>query len=204
MRFKVVQRSIKVVLCGPPHSGKSCLREGLKQALMQLHRADHAPYPYVLTACPDGEGAWYSEAARTDPALARQLKDAYKAAFTEDFAREKAKQVQNLSLPLNIIDVGGKIDEKNRWIMAPATHAVILSGDMSQVGNWKTLCTGLNLEIIALLHSDYEGTCDRIDSKSPILTGSIHYLERGQDVSNRPVVQTLATLLVDFCQQREV
>jgi CRISPR-associated protein Csx3 len=49
---------VKVVLCGPPHSGKSCLREGLKQAIRQI---PNAPYPYVLTACPDGEGAWYFE-----------------------------------------------------------------------------------------------------------------------------------------------
>jgi CRISPR-associated protein Csx3 len=70
---------LKVVLYRPPHSGKSCLREGLKQALMVEHRLGNAPYPYVLTACLDGEGAWYSEAARRDVALARQWKDAYKA-----------------------------------------------------------------------------------------------------------------------------
>lgn len=45
---------MKVVLCGPPRSGKSCLREGLKQA---IRRVPGAPYPYVITAAPDGEGA---------------------------------------------------------------------------------------------------------------------------------------------------
>lgn len=35
----MVQFPIKVVLCGSPHTGKSCLREGLKQSLRQdLHR----------------------------------------------------------------------------------------------------------------------------------------------------------------------
>ncbi|MBC6434188.1 CRISPR-associated protein Csx3, partial [Nostoc sp. HG1] len=67
---------LKVVLCGPPQSGKSCLREGLKQAISNI---EGAPYPYVITACPDGEGAWFSDAARRDPDLARQLKDEYKA-----------------------------------------------------------------------------------------------------------------------------
>jgi len=42
---------MKVVLAGPPKSGKSCLREGLKQA---IRRISGAPYPYVITACPDG------------------------------------------------------------------------------------------------------------------------------------------------------
>lgn len=165
---------------------------------MPLHRAGKAPYPYFLTACPDGEGSWYSEAARRDPELARRLKQSYKAKFTREFAQEKAKQVQNLSLPLTIIDVGGKVSEENRLIMAPATHAVILAGDMALVPEWKDFCAELNLDIIAILESDYNGTCDRIDAESPILTGSVHHLERGEDVSDRPMVQALAKRLVQL------
>lgn len=191
---------IKVVLCGPPHSGKSCLREGLKQAILSLNRTGQAPYPYVLTACPDGEGSWYSEAAQRDPILTQQLKQAYKTKFTWEFAQEKAKQVANLNLPLTLIDVGGKIDDKNRLIMAPATHAVILAGDLEQVSEWKTLCCELNLDVIAILHSDYHGTADRIISETPILTGSVHHLERGEPNGDRPMVQALARLLTRLSQ----
>ncbi|WP_347566287.1 CRISPR-associated protein Csx3 [Scytonema sp. UIC 10036] len=53
--------ALKVVLCGPPQSGKSCLREGLKQAIGII---EGAPYPYVITACPDGEGAWFSPSSK--------------------------------------------------------------------------------------------------------------------------------------------
>lgn len=194
---------IKVVLCGPPHSGKSCLRAGLKQALMPLHRMGQAPYPHVLTACPDGEGAWYSETARRDPVLAKQLKEAYKAKFTWEFAQEKAKQVENLSLPFNIVDVGGKIDDKNRLIMAPATHAVILASNISLVREWEVLCEELDLRVIAVIYSDYQGTCDRIDTEGNVLRGSIHYLERGEDVSTRPMVQALAKLLLDLSYEWE-
>ena len=189
---------IKVILGGPSHSGKSCLREGLKQAIMPFHRIGQAPYPYVLTACPDGEGAWYSEAARCNPALAQQLKEAYKAKFTQEFADIKAEQVRNLPFPLNIVDVGGKIDDKNRLIMAPATHAVILANDMSLVGDWKAVCEELDLRAIAVIHSDYEGTRDRIDTEVPILIGSVHHLERGEDVSTRPMVQALAKRLLNL------
>lgn len=186
---------IKVVLCGPPHSGKSCLREGLKQALLPRHRAGKAPYPYVLTACPDGEGAWYSEAAQRDPELAVQLKQDYKAKFTLEFAQEKAKQVQNLDLPLTLIDVGGRIDDKNRLIMFHASHAVILSNDMSLVQDWQQLCNDLNLKILAIIHSDYHATADYITSETPILTGTVHHLERGEPNHHRPMVQALALLL---------
>ena len=150
---------MKVVLCGPAQSGKSCLREGLKQA---IRRIPGAPYPYVITACPDGEGSWYSEAARRNPELARQLKAANKAKFTPEFAQVAAQWVRDTPLPFNIIDVGGKIDEKNRLIMTHATHAVILAGDMNKVPAWKEFCSQLNLKIIALIHSDYHGVSDRV------------------------------------------
>lgn len=188
---------MKVVLCGPPHSGKSCLREGLKQAIMPIHRAGKAPYPYVITACPDGEGSWYAETARRDPDLAQQLKAAYKAKFTLKFAQEKATAVRNVCLPFTLIDVGGKIDEKNELIMSHATHAVILAGDMNQVPVWKKFCYKLNLQIIAVIYSDYHGTEDCLNSEVPIIKGSIHHLERGEDVSTRPTVQSLARLLIN-------
>ncbi len=192
---------MKVVLCGPPHSGKSCLREGLKEAIMVFHRAGHAPYPYFLTGCPDGEGAWYSATARRDPELAQKLKAEYKSKFTQKFAIVKAKHVENTNEPLTIVDIGGKIDDKNRLIVASATHAVILAGDMNRVPEWVDFCNELNLKIIAILHSDYAGTSDRIDSEVPLLKGSIHHLERGEDVSTRPTVLALARLLVQLSRQ---
>ncbi|GAB1537929.1 hypothetical protein NUACC21_05840 [Scytonema sp. NUACC21] len=186
---------IKVVLCGPPQSGKSCLREGLKQAIGSI---PGAPYPYAITACPDGEGAWFSEAARRDPDLARRLKEDYKAKFTTEFAKKAAGWVRSANLPINIIDVGGKMTDENRLIMREATHAVILAGDngKDEVPEWEEFCRSLNLCIIANIYSHYKGTEDKIENEFPILTGSVHYLERGEDISSRPMVQALARLLV--------
>lgn len=194
---------MKVVLCGPPHSGKSCLREGLKQAILPFYRLGQSPYPFILTACPDGEGSWYSETARQNPALAKSLKQNYKRQFTPAFAERVAGDVCRLSLPLSIIDIGGRIDDKNRLIVACATHAVIISGDRALMPAWQDFCAEMKLSIIAILHSDYHGTCDRIESETPILTGSIHYLERGVEVSDRPMIQTLARRLVAMSQNGE-
>jgi CRISPR-associated protein Csx3 len=187
---------MKIVLCGPPQSGKSCLREGLKQAIRRL---DGAPYPYVITACPDGEGAWFSETAGRNPDEARQLKTAYKTQFTDEFAVVRAKWVKDCQESLTLIDVGGRIDGKNRIIMQHATHAVILAGEMAKVAEWEAFCTELNLQILAIIYSDYQGMCDRIDSETPILRGSVHHLERGEDISTRPIVQALARVLVSMC-----
>ncbi|MEO0969555.1 MAG: CRISPR-associated protein Csx3 [Cyanobacteria bacterium J06639_18] len=186
------RKNLKVVICGPPQSGKSCLREGLKQAISSVKGA---PYPYVITACPDGEGSWFSEAAQRDPELARRLKDAYKSKFTVEFAQKAASWVHSANTPLNIIDVGGKITEENRLIMREATHGVILAGDRDKIPDWKRFCQDLGLGIIAVIHSDLHSDEDKIITKLPILTGSVHRLQRGEDVSGREMVKALAELL---------
>ncbi len=74
----------KIVLAGPPRSGKSCMREGLKQAIRAI---PGAPYPYVITACPDGEGAWFQETVNQNPELAAACKAAA--------SRERPKRRRN-------------------------------------------------------------------------------------------------------------
>jgi CRISPR-associated protein Csx3 len=187
---------MKVVLCGPPHSGKSCLRHGLKQVIQALNRKGQAPYPYFITACPDGEGSWYAETVSRDPILAEKLKKNYKSKFTPEFAQRVADDVKNTPLSFNLIDVGGKIDDKNRLIMQYATHAVIISRDLSLVADWLDFCGELNLKVIAILESNLYGTEDKLESEFPILRGSIHGLKRGEDVSTRLMVNKLAEVLL--------
>lgn len=43
-----------------------------------------------------------------------------------------------------------------------------------------SLLENMNLKIIALIHSDYNGVADHIQAEVPILKGSMHYLERGR------------------------
>lgn len=181
---------MKVVLCGPPHSGKSCLRQGLKSMLSQL---PDAPYPYVITACPDGEGAWFHETATNNPELAKQLKKLNKQAFSQEFANKIAADVACCIEELVLVDVGGIIDDKNRLICGGATHAIILSGDSVAFSEWEAFCQSLGLEVIARIESCYEAKADRVDALvGPVLHGAIHYLERGQDLSGRPMIQALA------------
>ncbi|MGB3193516.1 MAG: hypothetical protein WBB43_29275 [Limnoraphis sp.] len=187
---------MKVVLCGPPQSGKSCLRHGLKQVIDALHRKGQAPYPYFITACPDGEGSWYAETVRSNPVLAEKLKKNYKSKFTPEFAQKVADDVKNTPLPFNLIDVGGKIDGKNRLIMQYATHAVIISRDLNLVSDWLDFCGELNLKTVAILESNLEGIEDQLIAEIPILRGSIHGLKRGEDVSSRPMIQKLVEVLL--------
>ncbi|BAZ32930.1 hypothetical protein NIES4074_54380 [Cylindrospermum sp. NIES-4074] len=187
------QPSLKVALCGFANTGKTCFRDGLKQALLQI---PHAPESYFISGCPDGDGSWYGETARRDLDLAQTLKAEYKAGFTPEFARLKAQQVKGINTPIFVFDVGGKISPENRLIMAEATHAVILVKDESEIAPWQELCESLNLQIVAIIFSDYHGTNDVIHSEISPLQGSVHRLQRGEDVAERLVIKALARLLV--------
>lgn len=197
---------IRVVLCGPPQSGKSCLRDGLKRAIFSNLGA---PYPYIITACPDGEGSWHQEAYENNEQVAKDCKRKNKAPVTSEFAIEAAQWVKSVNQLINIIDVGGKITDQNKTIMQPATHAVILSGDTNKFAEWEDFCQTLELKIVAKIHSQLnavkdevlfsnnwqENTNELLESTS-LLTGSVHSLKRGENLSTRPMVKALADVLI--------
>ncbi|MEH2411422.1 CRISPR-associated protein Csx3 [Nostoc sp.] len=189
------QPSIKIVLCGFANTGKTCFRDGLKQALLQI---PNAPESYFISGCPDGDGSWYGETARRDLDLAKNLKAEYKARFTTEFVKLKAQEVRAINTRIFIFDVGGIISDDNRLIMAEATHAVILVKDESEIAPWQELCKSLGLQVVAIISSDYEGVSDVISEETPILKGNVHRLQRGEDVSSRPMVQALARVLVEL------
>ncbi len=196
---------MKVVLGGPPKSGKSCLREGLKQA---IRRIPGAPYPYVITACPDGEGAWFQETVNRSPEDAREMKEEYKedlGGFTPEFVKRVADSVANCNLPLTLVDIGGRTSVENKQICAAATHAVLLAGDMSRLPEWREFCAELGLRVVAEIYSDYHGQEDTVQGVGPdnVFRGSVHYLERGEPVHERPCVVALAHLLMKLAAQEE-
>jgi CRISPR-associated protein Csx3 len=188
---------MKVILGGPPRSGKSVLREALKRAILAV---SGAPYPYVITGCPDGEGAWYQETVRSHPELAAQLRAEYKSKFTWEFAHRIAESVRRCELPLTLIDLGGIADDKNDAIAGHASHAILIAAEDRDLEIWREFCIRLGLTIIAELHSLYGGVEDRIDGidSGGVLRGAVHHLERGEDASERPLIRALAKYLVDL------
>lgn len=186
---------MKIVLAGPPRSGKSCMREGLKQAIRAI---DGAPYPYVITACPDGEGAWFQATVNADPELAAACKAAYKAKFTPEFVGRVAASVKNCAPQLTLVDIGGIPSAENEAICASATHAVLLAGDPVRLPEWHEFCRKVGLTVVAEIRSDYHGTEDAVAGigDDGVLRGSVHHLERGEQIADRPMIRALADHLV--------
>jgi len=174
------------------------MRQGLKDALMALHRAGQGPYPYVVTGCPDGEGAWFQETVNVDAELAAQCKTSYKSKFTPEFVRRVADSVKNCALPLTLVDIGGIPSPENEEICSTVTHAILLAGDTSRFPEWRAFCAKLGISILAEIHSDYHGQEDVVPQigEDRIYKGSVHHLERGEPVGERPTIKALAEILV--------
>jgi len=194
-----MMKAKKIVLAGPPRSGKSCAREGLKKAINGM---PGAPYPYVLTACPDGEGSWFQETMNADPAMAARLKAEYKSKFTPEFARRIGDSVHNLYLPLSFIDIGGVISPENEIICEDANGVILIAGE-SAVKNgipaqWKSFFSGLGIPLIAEIYSDYKGENDCVMGvgEDGVYRASVHHLERGEMLADREAVKGLAQFVV--------
>src|SRR3989338_2784510 len=214
----------KIVIAGPPRSGKSCTREGLKQAIRAI---PGAPYPYIITACPDGEGSWFQGTVNADPALAAACKKAYKAKFTPAFVARLSDYVRDCSEPLTMVDIGGIPSAENRQICACATHIMVLMPtDMApdkfrelqhayqicgltvpqNLGevktSWLKFARVLGLAVTADIISDYHGTEDKVEGTAQDggFRGSVHYLERGEPTQERPMVRALAEHIVALCK----
>jgi CRISPR-associated Csx3 family protein len=180
---------VKVVVCGPPHSGKSVFLGGLCENLPRAMR-------YLFRACPDGEGTWTWKGNG-----AEQYRR--KGKFSQENVDWYCQSLKNCEMaPITLVDIGGIPSEENRRILTEGgvTHAVILAGDLEKVPIWEQFLKICNVEIIAVLHSDYQGKEDRIES-SPM---AVHYLERGdQTVKNRPAIMAVAAKIVELIETKE-
>ena len=192
-------KPIKVVLCGAQNTGKTVLRDGLKEVIL---KSKLAPTDfYSISGCPDGDGAFYSETAKKYSDLAKELKVEYKAKFTPEFATAKARDIQRIKNSLLLFDVGGKTSPENKLIMSEATHAVILAKTEADVIEWQNFCRNQlkkTIQIIAIIYSDYNAKEDKVEKKDSILTGIVHHLERGENVSHRPMIQALASEIIQL------
>ena len=201
---EVTNLPVKIVLCGPPNTGKSCLREGLKRAI--LDKGLDYPYPYCLPANPDGDGAWFLPTAWVHPNQAVRYREIAKKKFTPEFAKLTAQYVRKCALPLVFVDIGGKPLPDNLEICAAATHAVILGKGSADFETWRTFCAEAKLTVVAEIRSDYFATEDgpvSVDSAG-VLCGTVHHLDRKEPAEDRPVIQALAERILTLTGKKPV
>ena len=123
---------------------------------------------------------------------------AYKAKFTPEFVERIKISVEKCSLELTLVDIGGITSVENEAICSGATHIVVLAGDTKKIPEWREFAKKVGLTVIAEIYSDYHGMEDKVEgvAQDGILRGSVHHLERGEPIANRPMIKALAEHLV--------
>ena len=171
--------SFKLVICGPKHSGKSVLIEGL---IANLNRNSFA----VFAANPDDEGRWTYQ--HPESATLRR-----KGEFTISTAEYYASTIKHTTIaPIVLVDTGGETSPENRLIMAQCDAAIILSHSVAAIDEWQDFCGSLGLKVLATVYSDYQGSADLPDVQPMV----IHHLERGDSsVAQRGTLLRLLSMI---------
>lgn len=191
-RQEKLKKGIKIVIGGPPHSGKSVFIEALTQNLDKDHT-------FSFSAAPDGEGPWLQR-HYDDPEV---VKFRQKGKFTPEFVADRKKKIRDWEGPLMIIDVGGRTSEENAQMIEGATHAIILAGDLSKVTEWRNFFEENNIEVIAKLHSHYQSNKDiqrPMEPEKSHIVSSVHHLERGEPAADRETIKQVAGLITGMVE----
>lgn len=175
-----------IVICGPPHSGKSVFLANLMRFL--------PPDKYMLIyGCPDGEGHWANQANQGLVSVIRQ-----KGKFDENFLTNVTSYIRNADQKLVLVDVGGRRTPENERIFKECEGYIILSSKKEEIVEWRKFGDGLGLKCLAELDSSLQGeSVIYPDQGDGILRGLVVGLERGTYVQS-PVIDKLVEKLCEI------
>lgn len=174
---------MKIVFCGPPHSGKSVFIANL---IAQLPSDGYT----IIRACPDGEGTWSNNKNQKETSIVRK-----KGKFTQTFIDNACKAIDNQTNKIVLVDVGGVMSKENEQVFQHCDSFVVLSSDEEKKKEWLEFGQKLGLQCIGYLDSSLEGQ-EEIYSKEPYFSGKIVGLERGEILNDSPLIKGLVSDIV--------
>ncbi len=176
---------MKIVVCGPPHSGKSVFVANLRRFLPR-------DGSFLFRCAPDGEGTWSNKADQDVVAKIRR-----KGKFDEKFMDYVLNGLANCKIPITLVDVGGIRSKQNEDIFRKCDAFIVLSSKDEELGAWRAFGENLGLQCLAMLRSRLTGD-DEIEnvSANPPIAGTISKLERGTEV-NSDLLRHVAQRIID-------
>jgi len=163
----------KVIVCGPPHSGKSVFLANL----MRLLPPDSF---YLAFAAPDGEWHWSNFGDQDLVAVVRQ-----KGRFSENFVGSMVSSIEANEQPLVLVDTGGVRSEANEAIFDVCDACIILSSKPEEIVAWHQFAGEHGVEVLAELDSVLVGTCKLYGKQEDgVVRGRISGLERGHTIQS--------------------
>lgn len=178
---------MKIVVCGPPHSGKSVFVSVLTGLLpRELYM--------LVEGAPDGEGitGWSSNA---DPALVKQVR--HKGKFLPEFVDWVVRSINTSTAPVTIVDVGGRRSPENERIFRSCDHFIVISSDPEETLNWIEFGQSFGLKPVAVLDSVLEGTDEVYDASAEPLKARISSLDRNAPPRLSPTAKAVAQRIAE-------
>ena len=181
---------MKIVFCGPPHSGKSVFLANI---------IDNLPTDAytVIRACPDGEGTWSNNQNQKETNLVRQ-----KGKFTQAFIEDACRAIDNQTNKIVLVDVGGKISEENEQILKHCDNFIVLSNNEEKKQEWLEFAGKLGLQCVGCFDFSIEGK-EEIYTREPYIQGRIVGLERGKMLGNSSVIKAIVSDIIQKSKYKE-
>lgn len=174
---------MKIVFCGPPHSGKSVLIANL------IKKLPSDGYT-IVRACPDGEGVWSNNANQAEIRMVRK-----KGEFTKEFIEDTCQTIDKQTSPIVIVDAGGIISSENSEIFKHCDSFLVISGDKKAKENWMQFGKSIGLNCVGSFDSSLDGK-EKLYSERPYIQGNLVGLERGTTLLKSPLISKLAKDLI--------
>lgn len=174
---------MKIVFCGPPHSGKSVFVANLIDKLP----TDACT---IIRACPDGEGNWSNNKNQNETAIVRK-----KGKFTQSFIDDACKAIDNQTNKIVLVDAGGLMSNETEQVFKHCDSFIVISNDEEKKLEWLKLGQKLGLNCIGCLDSSLEDQ-EEIYARNPYLQGRIVGLERGKILEDSPVIKAIVSDIV--------
>jgi CRISPR-associated protein Csx3 len=181
---------IRIIIGGPPNSGKSTLVSSLIRALWEIG----------VKGNPAELDLWAPTLEFLEGKISKEERDSRKQkSITKEEAEEASKRLVAVSQEGSIAigDCPGKMSEELKIIIKNATHAIILcrADQIMEMESWRKFFSVAGIPIIAELVSDLTGEEAMQMSGSKLITGKLIGLDRDIGRKQSLAVSQLAFLI---------
>lgn len=175
---------MKIIFCGPSHSGKSVFVANLIDKLP----TDACT---IIRACPDGEGNWSNNKNQNETTIVRK-----KGKFTQSFIDDACKAIDNQTNKIVLVDVGGLISNENEQFFKHCDSFIVISNDEKKKLEWLKFGQKLGLDCVGCLDSSLEGQ-EEIYARKPYFQGRIVGLERGKILDDSSIIRGILSDIIE-------
>lgn len=179
------ETTMKTIVCGPPHSGKSVLISNL-QKLMPSD--DYL----CIRANGDGEGLWTNNPNQKETDEVRKHNRTDNS--PENFAVWR-KRIENARQTIVIVDIGGMLKDDKKQLFEVCDSFIVISNNEDMKEQWIDFGENNGCKCIAAIDSVLE-KADDITSTACYIEGRLGPLERGVPFDDSNVISAIADALI--------